>query len=121
MRALYIYNEHSRPELEALERVQTELGNLVEFMGLQEATNQYPITRTPALIIIREDLQGEHLLDENDSGGLRMTAELYKAMEEEELNLHNVETHRIDSLINREVATNVDGAVLDIMMRGVTV
>ncbi|MGE8036836.1 hypothetical protein [Lysinibacillus sp. NPDC093692] len=118
---MYIYNEHDRTELEALERAVEEMGNYITLVEYSSIRGLLPIRATPALIILREDMQGEHMLEDGSDGKMRITAEMHKAMEEEELNLFQAETHRIDNFVNKEVTSNVDGAVLDIMMRGGTV
>jgi len=119
MKAYYVYNEHSRQELELLERVFTELGEYsVELLNSESAKQRFHFTQTPALIVVREDLQGEHLLSETVDGKLRVYGEVLKIIEEEEKNIHNHDTARIDTLIKKEVALSVDEAVLDIIMRG---
>ncbi|XRD26106.1 hypothetical protein AABM34_06670 [Lysinibacillus fusiformis] len=121
MKALYVYNEHDMSELKVLERVIEEMGSYITLVNAGAIRDYFPICSTPALIILREDMQGTHMLGEGTDGKLRITGELYKAMEEEEYNWHKVETHRIDNLINKEVTSKSDDLVLDIMMRGGTV
>lgn len=119
MKAYYIYSPYSRNELELLERVLVELGEYaVELVDYTLERERFHITQTPALVVIREDLQGSHLLDETVDGKLRVYAELMKVVDEEEKNIHNVDNTRIDSLIKKEVATEVDNTVLDIIVRG---
>lgn len=121
MKALYIYNPHSAQEVAQIERATTEMLNIVdqvEAIDVDTAKQHFHIHSTPALIVIRDDLQGTHLLDEVN-GQLRITAELYKAMEEEDLNLHQAETHRLDNLINIEVTNAIDNYTLELIDGGV--
>lgn len=119
MKAYYIYSPHSRNELELLERVLIELGGYaVELVDYTLERDRFHITQTPALIMVREDLQGSHLLDETVDGKLRIYAEFMKVIDEEEKNIHNVDNARVDSLIKKEVAMEVDSTVLDIIGRG---
>ena len=121
MKVVYIYNQHSAKEVEMLERAKQEMGSYiqeVQVLDIDQAKELYHFGSTPALIVVQEHLQGEHLLDSTD-GQLRVTAEVYKALQEEELNLRETETHRIDNLISAEVCKQVDDAVMEMLDRGV--
>ena len=121
MKAVYIYNQHSAHECEMLERAKQEMGAYiqeVQVLDIDQAKELYHFGSTPAIIFVQEHLQGAHLLDSTD-GQLRVTAEVYKALQDEELNLRNAETHRIDYLITAEVNEKVDSAVMEMLERGV--
>lgn len=121
MKALYIYNPHSVLEKNMFERAKKELSNHIQDINIKDINtikNIIPIRDTPALVIIRDDLQGDSLLKECD-GQLRVTAELYKALEEEELNIYQAKTHRIDSLINQEIIKGQDKLLEDLLTREV--
>lgn len=109
MKAIYIYNPHDSNEVALLDRARTELGNYIQdiqVVDFQAVRDIYQITQTPALILIREDLQGANLLDEV-SGQLRVTAELWAAIQQEELVIHQAETHRIDNIIIAETSSKM--------------
>jgi hypothetical protein len=106
MQAIFIYNPHNSTEVSLTERVKLEFANYlveVEAVDFQEVKNLFKISTTPALIIVSEALQGEHLLDEADNGQLKIAAELWKAIQEEEAVIHGIETNRIGDLIEAEV------------------
>ncbi|MCT8978862.1 hypothetical protein N4T77_19990 [Clostridium sp. CX1] len=123
MRVIYAYNPYDSKEVKIIARVKEELSSLVEdiqivdFMDIRE---MYKIRETPALIILRDDLQGINLLteDPDNNGQLRVTGEVYKAMQEEENNFHNMPTNRIDVLINTEVVKGQDNLMSDMIERG---
>lgn len=109
MKLILIYNKNSSTEKNVLNRLITELETYVEtieVLELNEAREKYPIRATPAIIPIRDDLQGESLLNETETG-LRAVAEAYKMMQEEEKNIYNIETNRIDYLVGTEVTSKM--------------
>jgi hypothetical protein len=121
LKAIYIYNPYSAQEVTLIERAKSEMSTHVEeleVIDFESAKNRFKIRATPALIVIRDDLQGEILLNEVN-GKLRVTAELYKMLEEEERNIHQAEMHRIDNLIIREVQKGQDDLLEDMLSRGV--
>ncbi|MCD9024302.1 hypothetical protein [Cohnella silvisoli] len=121
MRAIYIYNPHSAPEVALISRVQTELGGYVEIVPIDEAPDlvRRLVRETPAFISADEHLQGQALLDEGVDGKLLLTAILYQRMEADELAIHQAETHRLDNLINVEKATAIDEYTLELIDGGV--
>ena len=63
MKALFIYNPYSASEIKILDRVRQEFSSHVEEVEVtdfENIKNIYKIRTTPALIIIRDDLQGSH-------------------------------------------------------------
>lgn len=109
VKVIYVYNEHDAAQIALIERVKEELGNyLVEIVGSQDAKDRFHISNLPALIPVCEHLQGEHLLDENGDGKLRIVGEVWKWIEEAEKHIHDVETNRIDHIINAEVQRRLD-------------
>lgn len=111
MRLVYIYNPYNSREVKILDRVKDELGNLVEdveAVDFQSVPEQYRVSTTPAIVYIRDDWQGEQLLDVDDEQGrLRVTLEAAKHMEEEERNIHDVETNRLDYKVQAEIRSAV--------------
>lgn len=109
MKVYYIYNPHDANEVALMERAKTELQSYVEEVVVEDfmvAKERFHITQTPALVVIREDMQGAHLLTEDlESGKLRVALEAYKVLQEEEAVIHNMETARIDNVVNAEIAT----------------
>lgn len=114
MKVIVIYNPHSAIEMAKLERARADMlaNHIIEIAAydFQDVRDRYPVSSTPAIIPIRDDLQGENLLDEVEGGMLRMTAEILKMMQEEDLNLHQMETNRIDHLIHAEVTRRLEAA-----------
>lgn len=122
MKAIYIYNPHDSNEVILLDRARVELGTYIQdiqAVDFQTVRDTFQVAQTPALILIREDLQGTNLLDEVN-GQLRVTAELWAAIQQEELVIHQAETHRIDNIINSEVKVKMDSnaAELDSLIGG---
>lgn len=107
MRTLFIYNSNNAKEREIIERAKNELGpdiEEVDFVDFNTVRDHFKIRTTPALIFIRDDLQGEKLMETyQQNNKLRALGEIAKALQEEELNLHQTETNRIDSIIKKEV------------------
>lgn len=105
MKALIIYNPYNTQEVALLDRARQEVGALVqsvEAVDFQEVKNLYPITQTPAVIFIRDDLQGQFLFSEDEDKTLRIATEVRKEQEEEETNLNIPGTNRIDGLISAQ-------------------
>lgn len=107
MKALLIYNKEDSREIELMNRAKQEISNLITEVDLVDfnlVRDKFSIRTTPTLIIVRDDLQGMHLLEEDmENNQLRITGELVKALDEEDKNIHNAEANRIDKLINSEV------------------
>lgn len=119
MRVIFIYNQENLKEKEVIERAKKEILNYIEeieCIDFNLVREQFKIRTTPALIIIRDDLQGEHLLEEDMvNNQLRVTAELLKVMEEEDRNIHEMETYRIDYLVNKEATEKIDEITLELL------
>ena len=121
MKALYVYNPHSVLEQDMLDSVKGGLSlhvDKVEVMDLDEAKQKFHIRATPALIVIRDDLQGEYLLDE-ETGHLRIIGEVYKRLEDDDRNIYQKETHRVDKLIKSQVEEGQEILLNEIISRGV--
>ncbi len=107
MRAILIYNPHDVRETSLLERAKQEMLNCiedVEVVDFMEVKDIYKIQQTPALILIREDMQGLNLLEEDtDKSQLRFIGEISKSLQEEEQNIHENNVNRIDGIIQAEV------------------
>ncbi|MFU1798655.1 hypothetical protein ACM1RC_32775 [Paenibacillus azoreducens] len=106
MRTVFIYNPYNPTETALLERAKKEISNLatLEVLDLMEAREHYPVRTTPALIVIRDDFQGEHLLDTDElDGQLRVTGLLLAQQEEEAKVVHNMEPNWVDHLLHQEV------------------
>lgn len=111
MKVIYIYNINDANEVALLDRAKAEmLANHieeVECVDFQAVKDIYKIRATPALILIRDDFQGANMLDEVAGGNLRVTAELLKAMSEEDQNIHSMTVNRVDYLINKQVSSKM--------------
>lgn len=109
MRAIYIYSQHDYPSMQAIDRIRKELGaNLEEVQCLEyeDVKHLYPLRALPAIIFLREDLQGENLLDiDPETTSLRLSLEAAQALEAEERNLQEYETYRLDFKMKQEIET----------------
>jgi hypothetical protein len=120
MKALYIYNPHSAPELDLIQRAQNEMGSYIEAISvdnLPELMRRF-VRATPALIPVNDDLQGENLTSEGVDGQLLATAMLYKRLEEEEASIHNAQSARLDNMINAERTKAIDDYTLELIDGG---
>ncbi|WP_338542043.1 hypothetical protein [Paenibacillus tundrae] len=112
MYAVYIYNEHDAKQVTLKEKVIGELSEIVQEVvakDYQEIKDFYRVRTTPAIIFIRDDLQGEQLLNvDEEQGKLRLALEAWKQLEEEEKNIHEMETYRIDFKVQEEIQTAVE-------------
>jgi hypothetical protein len=121
MRVLFVYNPNNSQEVSLIDGAMVEMSSYIEQIEAVDfnlVREQFKIRETPALVIIRDDLQGLQLLDKDETGNqLHVTAELLKAMEEEDLNFHQQETHRIDYLIVHEANAKTDAVTLEMLTR----
>lgn len=120
MKALYITNKFSSKEISLVERAKNELGDIITIVDVNDIPDmlRYFIRSTPALIVVNDDLQGDKLMDETD-GKLLVTAMLNKRMEEEDLAIHQQETHRLDNLINMEKLNAIDEYTMSLIDGGI--
>jgi len=101
VKLIYIYSMHNEVERAALNRLRDELGMyIVGEYDYLDVKDLIPIRTTPAFLILRDDLQGDELLDGDVQ--LKITAEAMKAMGEEDLKIHQKETNRLDNFISGE-------------------
>jgi hypothetical protein len=122
MRLIYIYNPHSAKEVEMLEAIRSEVGHFVESLQVEnliDVRDKYPIRATPAIIPICDHWQGDELLAVNGEGSLLVKALANKIMEEEDLVVHNQETHRLDNFVNREKTQAIDEYTLELIEGGI--
>lgn len=109
MRAIYIYSQHDYPSIQAIDLIRKELGaNLeeVQCVEYEDVKHLYPLRALPAIIFLREDLQGENLLDiDPETTSLRLSLEAAQALEAEERNLQEYETFRLDFKMKQEIET----------------
>lgn len=91
----------SEIERNNLNRIRAELGeNLILEYDYQEVRDIIPVRATPAFVFIREDLQGDELLD--GDAELKITAEVYKAITDEDEKIHKLNSRRLDIMIDGE-------------------
>jgi len=101
VKVIYIYNMESEIERNNLNRIRAELGdNLILEYDYQEVRDILPVRATPAFVFIREDLQGDDLLD--GDAELKITAEVYKAITDEDEKIHKLNSRRFDIMIDGE-------------------
>jgi hypothetical protein len=95
--------------MQAIDRIRKELGaNLEEVQCAEydDVKHLYPIRALPAIIFLREDLQGENLLDiDPETTSLRLSLEAAQALEAEERNLQEYETYRLDFKMKQKIET----------------
>ena len=121
MKLMFVYSQHSATEKALIERVKIEMSGYVdeiEVMELDEAKEHFHIRATPCLIPLLDHLQGENLLAEGVDGKLLLTAEAYKMHQEEELAVHQAETHRLDNFVMAEKQTAIDDYTLELVGEG---
>ena len=120
MKTLYIYNPHSAIEVELIEKVQLQLGGYVEIVDVSTASDEVRklVRATPALIIAPDYLQGEELLKDGVDKDLLILAEMYKALEADEIAVHELETNRLDVFINSEKENAIDDYTLSLIEGG---
>lgn len=118
MKTLYIYNPHSTVEVNTIEKVKSQLGGYLECRSVFEIDLDLKklVRATPALILAPDYLQGEELLKDGVDSELLIVAEMYKALEADELAIHNQETQRLDQFINEEKTNAVDEYTIELIM-----
>lgn len=122
MKLLVIYSQHDPKQLEIIERVKAENSTIIDeivVLELEKAQELFHIRATPALIPICDHWQGDKLIGEGVDGKLLVTALVSKLMEDEELSIHQAETHRLDNLINAEKQAAQDALMDDLIERKV--
>lgn len=118
MKLILIYNPESEIERKAFNRLRQELGTyIVKEYDFRDVRDIIPIRATPAFVVLRDDLEGNELLSGDVE--LKITAEAYKIMQEEELKIHQAETHRLDNFVNAEKTKAQDALMEDMLARGV--
>jgi len=101
MKFVLIYNPENEIERDNLQTLVDALGDkLFCTYDFRTVRDLFPVWKTPALIPIREDLQGEELLSGDIN--LKISAEIAKLQEDEELKVHQQETYRLDNFVNAE-------------------
>lgn len=113
MKFIYVYSPHNEIERNMTQRLKSEIGSrIVAEYDYQSVKDILPVRTTPAFIIIREDLQGDELLDGDPE--LRITMEAYKIDQEEDLNIRNKTTDRLDYMVSAEKSKAVEAFKNDI-------
>lgn len=101
MQIIYIYNEHSELDRLNLDNVKKQLGDrVVHIYDYQEIKHLIPVRETPALLFVREDLQGASLYEGDVE--MKMLGHIAKGIDEEEIGLFNRDYKRMDMVINNE-------------------
>ena len=120
MRAIYIYSKHDATQRNLIERVESELGGIIEVVELDECPSllRRLVRETPCLIQAEEHLQGIELLKDGVDGKLLLTAEMYERMDRSEKALHNVDNARLDSFVVGENNTAMDNLVMEMIIEG---
>jgi hypothetical protein len=118
MKIVLVYNSNSEIERNIMATLENKLGNLIiSKHDVQDVKSVLPVRATPAFVILRDDLEGEELLDGDIE--LKIEGEVAKIMQEEELKIHNKEITRLDYVINTEKQKSEDVMLSDLLERGV--
>ncbi len=118
MKIILVYNPESEVERNKMTLLENKLGTLlVAKYDFREVKDVLPVRATPAFIIIRDDLEGDELLDGDLE--LKIEAEVLKIMDEEDLKVHQKENNRLDYFINDKKQEAQDALMLDMIERGV--
>lgn len=113
MQIIYIYNEHSEIDLLNLDNVKNQLGDkIIRLYDFQEIKDLIPVRATPAVIFIREDLQGESLYEGDVE--MKMLGHVAKTVDDEETGLFNRNYERLDMVINNEKIKAIDKFKLEL-------
>lgn len=121
MKVLFIYSQHDARQLALIERAKSEMSGYIDevvVMEVEEARDKFHIRATPAIIPICDHWQGEELMAKGVDGQLLITATAYKLNEEEDLAIHQAETHRLDNMINFEKDKAIDNYTLELLEGG---
>lgn len=119
MKAVLIYSKHDARQWFIPEFVEKYPWMLkaVEFDECPDLL-KYLVKETPAFISADEHLQGEILLTtENDA--LLLEATLMKRIDEEEMQIHNVNYARLDSMVMQKEREAVDVVMDGLTERGI--
>lgn len=122
MRVIYVYDKNSEIQRNMITRASTEIGSSItelKVANLDDVKDTFNIRATPAVVILRDDLQGENLLNENTDGSLLITALLTKYMDEEDKSLHQQDNNRLDLLVKAQEKEAQDKLMEDMITRGV--
>jgi len=122
MKILIVYSQHSAQELDLLPEIQDELYGVPHIIKtVEEVGETYGIRATPAIILIRDDLQGEELLV-RESGKLKLVGRILEQLQDEERYLYGKgDKERVDEYINREVMRKFDKVKKQLMDLGVDI
>lgn len=117
MKLILIYNPESEIERNTFNRLKQELSNyIIREYDYREVRDIIPIRATPAFVVLRDDLEGVELLE--GDAELKITAEAYKIMQEEELKVHQKGTYRLDNFVKAEKQKAEDNLLEDMLSRG---
>lgn len=122
MKILIVYNENDKMNIEFIHKVdEYNLSTHVDFVELQDASRELVslITATPAIIPIREDLQGNYIIGDNRDSSLILLGFFNAMLEEEQKVISDIEINRVDQLIHLEKRKAEDVIILDMKKRGI--
>jgi hypothetical protein len=118
MKIILVYNPESETERNKMELLENKLGTLlVAKYDFRDVRDILPVRATPAFIVIRDDMEGDELLDGDLE--LKIEAEVTKIMDDEDLKVHQKESNRLDHLITNKINAAQDALIEDMMGRGV--
>jgi hypothetical protein len=118
MKAILIYSQHSSKEIELADNIIAELGEFVETINVEEhpyVKTLFQFRATPALLLLREDLQGDYYLEEDMADNLlRTNLEINNAMEIEQKAIREIPPNRIDHIVKTKVVEKM-GEYFEVM------
>lgn len=113
MKVIFVYNPYNTPEVMQLNNVVRICSDLnvegvrvvdgIQASDVDSTRREYPISRTPALIVVRDDWQGPEMIHiDDDPLQMRAVLEILKQYDEMVKNMYDTESVRLDMQLNEE-------------------
>jgi hypothetical protein len=102
MKIILVYNSENSIERNKLEELKAKFNEtIIATHDFRTVRNVLPVSKTPSFVIIREDLEGDELLEGDLE--LKIEAEIEKIRQDEEMKIHGKDINRLDNLVNRKI------------------
>ncbi|WP_273322606.1 hypothetical protein [Vallitalea guaymasensis] len=122
MKVVFIYNPYCSEEVNYLEKVREktlEIGQSVTFVDFEKAKGVFDIRDTPAVVMIRDDLQGKEMLEKDESLFSKAAIVVAQNKQKENSDFYKNEIDSIRTLIENEKEEVQEQLLEDMMFRGV--
>lgn len=122
MKVVFIYNPYCSEEVNYLEKVREktlEIGQSVTFVDFEKAKEVFDIRDTPAVVMIRDDLQGKEMLEKDESLFSKAAIVVAQNKQKENSDFYKNEIDSIRTLIENEKEEVQEQLLEDMMFRGV--